>query len=742
MAKKVQINIAIDSKNGEKSIGDLNKEAGKSIKTIHTLQDELNDLNRYIKDVDVGSDAFKDMAGRAKELSAELKDINSEMKGLTDTDIAQAFASTVSGFASITAGALAMADSLGLVDKENDEMTKTLVAGIAVANSFSLGMNGIIKAQELLKNSTIASTIATKGGTVAMRVFNAVTKANPIGLLVTALLAAVSAFALFNSSSKGAEENTKAMDEAQRRLNETSREYNRIISKRAELEDRGKLLTDSKEALSIEGNLLKLKQQLNVAQRDENVDKEELIKIQKSINQEELNLINVRSKEASRNREAAVKELKERFNRGKSAIEQQKQLIDSLYGIERIEAKRTLEAMLEVRENQKQEIVNLGREQRNELAELDNQLTRQKIANENAIYNLTKRNQEEVVKDVKLKAKEVNQLPITPIPTKLVGLDDIETYEERMERIKALTASLVSSIQSDMGSMGQVIDASFNGSFEEINASFAALTDDMFDSILKLNEHIVENGRLSWEQVALMAVAAMQMAVSAINSSLEAQRESERQARADKFNEEEEELKASLTNRSISEEEYANRLAELEQQKQQSELQAKRKAFKESKAIQIANAVMQTANAVLAAFASAAAVPIAGIALGPIMAGVAGALGAVQIGIISAQKFQAARGGVVPGQPSMLDSVDAQLAPGEMVINSQSAQMFPEILSSINQAGGGVALAPSTPRGGRADSTRVFEDNRRQGPMKAYVVESEVTTVQNRVSRIERQSEF
>ena len=97
---------------------------------------------------------------------------------------------------------------------------------------------------------------------------------------------------------------------------------------------------------------------------------------------------------------------------------------------------------------------------------------------------------------------------------------------------------------------------------------------------------------------------------------------------------------------------------------------------------------MGTAQAVLSAFSSAAAIPIAGVALAPIMAGVAAAMGAAQIGIISSQTFKAARGGVVPGSgPKHIDSVDALLAPGETVINSQSSSMFPGLLSEINMAG-------------------------------------------------------
>ena len=136
-----------------------------------------------------------------------------------------------------------------------------------------------------------------------------------------------------------------------------------------------------------------------------------------------------------------------------------------------------------------------------------------------------------------------------------------------------------------------------------------------------------------------------------------------------------------------------------------------------------------------------ATVPL--VPLGLIMAGVAGALTGVQIATISQQQFTAARGGIVPGNglPGDVDSVDARLAPGEAVINSRSTQMFPQALSFINQAGGGVPLVPNSGQQGSMGSGVVFTENQQQ-PLRAYVVETEITDSQKRVNRIQRSVEF
>jgi len=158
--------------------------------------------------------------------------------------------------------------------------------------------------------------------------------------------------------------------------------------------------------------------------------------------------------------------------------------------------------------------------------------------------------------------------------------------------------------------------------------------------------------------------------------------------REDMFNAESEALKGQLANRLISQEEYDLKVREMEEAKRVAERKAQVKAFKQQKAFNIVNAVMSGANAVLQALASVP--PPASF----VLAAVNGALAAAQIGIISSQQFRAARGGVVPGTRSKQDSVDAKLAPGEAVINSESASMFPQLLSAINMAGGGKSLAP------------------------------------------------
>ena len=100
------------------------------------------------------------------------------------------------------------------------------------------------------------------------------------------------------------------------------------------------------------------------------------------------------------------------------------------------------------------------------------------------------------------------------------------------------------------------------------------------------------------------------------------------------------------------------------------------------------------------------------------------------------------RGGIVPGNGSPdVDSVPAMLAPGEAVINARSTSMFPQTLDMINRAGGGQNLLPSFAQDPKMTTGNVFNENKPE-PVRAYVVETEITDTQKRVNRIKQSAEF
>jgi len=139
----------------------------------------------------------------------------------------------------------------------------------------------------------------------------------------------------------------------------------------------------------------------------------------------------------------------------------------------------------------------------------------------------------------------------------------------------------------------------------------------------------------------------------------------------------------------------------------------------------------------------------------PILAGIIGAAGVAQIAIISQQiaavdsykrggRLSMAEGGRVVGPPHEQGGVKYQgggveLEGNEVVINRLSSLRYADILSSINVAGGGKPIVMSN-----FDDSRIVEAiaKQRQMPLRAYVVESDITNAQTINKRLELLSQI
>ena len=140
---------------------------------------------------------------------------------------------------------------------------------------------------------------------------------------------------------------------------------------------------------------------------------------------------------------------------------------------------------------------------------------------------------------------------------------------------------------------------------------------------------------------------------------------------------------------------------------------------------------------------------------GPIFAGVNAALTAFQIGVITDQISNAQamrRGGVLKAQGGMLLSGPSHEGGGiplaqygvvaegqESIINRNSTVNFRDLLSTINQSGGGRPLVVNN-----FDDTRIVEAiaSQRQKPLRAYVLQSEITNEQAISKRLDDLSKF
>lgn len=161
---------------------------------------------------------------------------------------------------------------------------------------------------------------------------------------------------------------------------------------------------------------------------------------------------------------------------------------------------------------------------------------------------------------------------------------------------------------------------------------------------------------------------------------------------------------------------YAKMQEDIEKAKQDNKVQLASDAFgslaaifgeesKVGKAAAIAQTTIDTYKSATSAFSALSGIPI----VGPVLGGIAAAA-AVAAGLANVKKIVGTKEPTIRKTPSYAsgvigirgvgnstsDDINANLSPGESVINARSTAMFPNELSAINQAGGGVGLNGSS----------------------------------------------
>ena len=154
----------------------------------------------------------------------------------------------------------------------------------------------------------------------------------------------------------------------------------------------------------------------------------------------------------------------------------------------------------------------------------------------------------------------------------------------------------------------------------------------------------------------------------------------------------------------------------------------------------IVGATIDGARATLSVFATTPGELI----IKTIAASIAAAFSATQIALISRQQFKAAIGGIVPNnnQSKNVDSVDAKLAPGEAIINSNSTSAFLPLLDIVNRLGGGKSLMPELPGDNGLNRFQPVYSQGNNQLVRAYVVSSDIENNIGKMERIRRSTRF
>jgi hypothetical protein len=158
---------------------------------------------------------------------------------------------------------------------------------------------------------------------------------------------------------------------------------------------------------------------------------------------------------------------------------------------------------------------------------------------------------------------------------------------------------------------------------------------------------------------------------------------------------------------------------------------------KASKVLALAEIAINTGKAIAAGVAQSQSVPfpanLAAVAttVTTVLANIASAISTVK-----SAKF--ATGGLVVGPGTATsDSIPARLSNGESVMNARSTAMFGPLLSSLNQAGGGVAFNPAA--GGQREGYEFLAAAVAAGMknVNLRVGVDEITRVKDRVDKIQ-----
>jgi len=219
MAKDVIVNLKINGVN-------------QAITNFDQLEASIRDLETQLKQATYGSEQFSELSKNLKKARDQAEDFAVQTKGLNVQDkmaevakagaaIAGAFnlaqqAATAFGSDSKQAAELAAQATMGLnvvMSIQAIAESKILLAIIQktaafISNTAALVVNRLANIGNT--SAIVAETAATEGATVATNVFSAALKRNPIGAVVTVVLAAVAALWAFTDAFKS---NTEEIDE-------------------------------------------------------------------------------------------------------------------------------------------------------------------------------------------------------------------------------------------------------------------------------------------------------------------------------------------------------------------------------------------------------------------------------------------------------------------------------------------------------------------------------------------------
>ena len=137
---------------------DIKVDDAGAIKSLGQLEAELDDINEQLKEVPVGSEAFKDLTKQSQALNKELETINNEIDGFKFEDKIMAADGAAKVFAGSLSAAVGTLGALGIESERFGEFEQKAASAIAVG----LGIKDVSEGFSQVALAAKKSGIATK----------------------------------------------------------------------------------------------------------------------------------------------------------------------------------------------------------------------------------------------------------------------------------------------------------------------------------------------------------------------------------------------------------------------------------------------------------------------------------------------------------------------------------------------------------------------------------------------------
>jgi hypothetical protein len=766
---------------------------------IKPLETQLGDLKKQLAQLKYegkeNTEEFRELLGIASNMKDAIADVEGAIgAGASDTAQLDALIQGTGTVLQLYAQYSTISKSMGIENKELEKtfqiLTMTmgaLTAAQSVQNMLqkqSALMRGVdaaktwlqVAAQKAQTTALVSTGVAQKAATAAQWAFNAAAAANPIGIIVAAIVAAVAAvyglvkaFQAFAGSSEKQREQFKKTGEELEKLNKKYKEHIEAIKAAGAAEEEVLLqtLALSRDMANRRTEYFEQAKELYKEDSDEYKDAQEA---KKAADEEyESNLTDIQnhlrgqfSAYYAQSLKDAYGEKEVKIRTAKATYEAQLKMIQELRDANRISAKEMAFMMLDAenlmnetikriedadrkaRASKYKQSLKTQLDEQRKAVDLELELIADKTARERAIDAEThKRTIEDLNNRLKTesgltkKAKEAIRKQIQ-LQEQLYAKATAESDAKALaEKLKAEADAAAKTLALRLETVKEGSDAEFNLKRQQLQLQRdtelldTKLTEEQKALIrqkyekqdLELRkEHSKAVQDLEMEALQDLWQRKIDAAAQEGRNTLELELESLK-AQLDALHQYEGESEAEFQKRQYEvQRQYAEKrkeLADYEVQIEQAKYDAmsmllgniadlletvgeeNREAVKAAKILALAQMAIQQGIAVANAIRTATQSSATWVDMLVAVATSVGAVTAVAGSAISAVKaLKLAGGGYVQGPGTATsDSVPAMLSNGESVMNARSTAMFAPLLSSINQAGGGVSFNPAASSG-------------------------------------------